>query len=227
MQTPKRRLTPRISVNKLAEYMVATPARRRGIIRDQKQPRDIIVARYSEVYAAVVDCLVHGNDVSRVYGRLEKLFNAVPRSTWDAQDKQLSAEALESFLSFVDDFDASAFTARPAAENAPHMKLAGVDVSVKPDLLLYSGGDLAGAAKVYVSKLLPFDDKSGAYASVALHQYLQGVLSAQRSTPANCWVIDVFARNLYFAPRAYKKKRADLEAACEEIAQRWDAVAIG
>jgi hypothetical protein len=49
MAESRIRETPRISVNKLAEYMVATPARRRGIIRDQKVKRDFIVARYQQV----------------------------------------------------------------------------------------------------------------------------------------------------------------------------------
>ncbi len=43
--TQSVRDTPRISLNKLGEYMTASPSRRRSIVRDQKRPKDAIVAQ--------------------------------------------------------------------------------------------------------------------------------------------------------------------------------------
>jgi len=40
--------SPRISVNKLAEFMTAKPARQRQILRDQKYPSDFKVVFYKE-----------------------------------------------------------------------------------------------------------------------------------------------------------------------------------
>lgn len=205
--------------------MVATPARRRGIIRDQKQPRDVIVARYGDVYAAVAECLARNGDVSAVHDRLEQLYKAVPKTTWEAQDKQLSAEALEAFLTFVDEIDLSGFeVTRPG--DTPLMQVAGVGVSVRPELLLRASGDTqpTGAVKLYVSKLFAFDDKSGAYATTILHQFMDDVVSSHRAQPNGCLVVDIFERRVHVTPRAYKKRRKDIEAACEEIAQRWAAV---
>ena len=48
------RQAPRISVNKLGEYMTATPLRRRRIVLDQKRPKTFIFARYREPQDAIV-----------------------------------------------------------------------------------------------------------------------------------------------------------------------------
>jgi len=207
--------------------MIASAARRRGIIRDQKQPLDFVVARYSSVYDGICECLLAGNDVTPIRERIAKLYDATPKTTWHAQDYQLSAEALESFLAFVDEIDLSRFALTRAGDSAPAMSVCGVEVSVRPDILLRAAGVAApvGAVKIYVSKNFPFDEKSGAYAGVIVHQYVSDVLAANaKPEPGDSCVIDVFQRKIFVAPRAYKKKRTDVAAACEEIAQRWAAV---
>lgn len=220
------RIDPRISVNKLAEYMTATPARRRGIIRDQKARREVVVARYQEVYAGIAECLLAGNDASPVYRRIDKLYKSTPKSAWALQNNQLSAEALEVFLTFSDEIDLSRFELFRPGQTLPLMPIAGVGVSVKPAVLLRVPGETApvGAIHVYVSKLFAFDDDAGAYASTVLHQFVERMLSEENVDPSNSCVIDVFARQVHVGPRSYKKRRKDLEAACEEIAQRWSAV---
>jgi hypothetical protein len=222
------RATPRISVNKLAEYMVATPARRRGIIRDQKVRREVVVARYQEVYSAIAEYLADSADVGPVYRRLDKLYSATAKSAWELQNNQLSAEALEWFLSFVDEIDLSQFETIRAAQTLPLMDVAGVGVSVKPSVLLRVPGTsrVAGAVHIYLSKLFAFDDEAAAYAGAVVHQFVDTVLEHgnHKVDPANSYVIDVFARRIHVGPRAYKRRRKDIEAACEEIAQRWAAV---
>ena len=53
------RKAPRISVNKLGEYMTATPLRRRRIIQDQKRPKAFIsppLQRGAKCNLKVFDC---------------------------------------------------------------------------------------------------------------------------------------------------------------------------
>jgi hypothetical protein len=51
---------PRISLNKLGEYMQATTVRRRTIIRDQKKPPGAgVLAWYSHVNATLTDYFEH------------------------------------------------------------------------------------------------------------------------------------------------------------------------
>src|SRR6476660_1165440 len=102
MKDQRIRATPRISVNKLAEYMTASAARRRAIIRDQKHPLDFVVARYREVYEAIVASLIRGGDTSPIRERLKKLRESSPKTAWQSQDTQLSLEALEIALDLID-----------------------------------------------------------------------------------------------------------------------------
>jgi hypothetical protein len=164
-------------------------------------------------------------DVSAVYNRLEQLYGATTTSTWELQDNQLSAEALELFLSFVDEIDLSRFRiSRP--NQLPRLTISGTEVSVRPSVLLQggAGGAALGAVHVYVSKLFPFDDQAAAYAATVLHEYVEATLTDRKVASSDSYVIDVFARRVHVGPRAYKRRRNDVTAACEGIAQRWAAV---
>jgi hypothetical protein len=76
------REVPRISVNKLGEYMTATPLRRRRIIQDQKRPKDYIVPRYTEAQDAIVAYLsATARDDVRLLEAVDRL-----RSWWCQAD---------------------------------------------------------------------------------------------------------------------------------------------
>ncbi|HYI10026.1 MAG TPA: hypothetical protein VEK57_13280 [Thermoanaerobaculia bacterium] len=138
----------------------------------------------------------------------------------------MSVEALELFISFVDEIDLSRFSVLRPAQALPRMRVSGTDVSVKPCVLLRdpAGTETVGAVHVYVSKLFPFGDEAAAYATAVVHQYTEAILTDRKVAPADSYVIDVFARRVHVAPRAYKRRRNDIAAACEEIAQRWAAI---
>lgn len=219
------RPNPRISVNKLAEYMVASPARRGGIIRDQKVRREFIVTRYQSVYSGIAEALALG-DVGPIYTRLERLYTATPTSAWELQDNQLSAEALELFLSTFDELDLSRYQVDRPGQNMPKMNVSGTEVSVKPSVILrqMDGAATVGAVHIYLSKLFTFSDEAGAYAAAVVHQYVENHLTGSKVSPSDAYVVDVFARRIRVGPRPFKKRRNDIAAACEEIAQRWPAV---
>jgi hypothetical protein len=226
MASANMRAEPRISVNKLAEYMTASAARRRGIIRDQKVRREVIVARYQDVYAGIADCLASGHDLDPIYKRIERLYRATAKSAWELQNNQLSAEALEVFLSFVDEIDLEPYDVIRPAQTLPLMPIAGLGVSVRPAVLLRmrGGSRIVGAVHLALSKLFALGDETAAYATTIVHQFVETTLAAEKVDPSGVLVVDVFARKVHIAPRTYKKRRKNLEAACEEIAQRWAAV---
>lgn len=226
MREQRLRTIPRISVNKLAEYMLASPSRRRGIIRDQKQPLDFVVARYTPVYEAVAISLVAGGDIGPIRERLKTLYDATPDTVWKAQDMQLSVEALEAFLDFVDEIDLSGFDVSRAPDPSRLMDMGGVELSVRPELHLRDkSGSIAGLLKIYISKTHPLDDEAAQYAGTVVHQYASEVLGNGKPLDhRQCFVVDLFARTVHVAPRAFKRRRENLLAACEEIAHRWPAV---
>lgn len=221
------RAAPRMSVNKLGEYMVASASRRRGLIREQKRPRDFVVARYAEVYAAVREFLVSGGvDIAILERAVTRLENTSSTTEWQEQDRQLSIEAIDSFAELSEGLDLSGYVAMPADSDPPQLSLSGVSVSVRPDLILQAarpdGSSAFGAIKLCITKNSTLGDEAGLYVATTVHQYLTDCLRPAGFSEANaCMVIDLFARAIHVAPRSFRRRRADIEAACEEIARAW------
>lgn len=220
------RAEPRISVNKLAEYMVARPVRRRAIVRDQKRPPEFLVARYTEAQDAIVKYFTAGQDDTVILEALRSLETSEPRSEWDAQRLLLCAEALDAFLE-IPEFPFMAGMRAVAGHPQPELlDVAGVAVSVRPEVLLTGidrqGRPISGAIKLYIGKTVPLTDDSGAFAATILYQYLETYPPGNlEPDPKHAVVVDVFARRMFPAPRSYQRRRNDVVAACEEIARAW------
>src|SRR5690606_11169690 len=106
----------------------------------------------------------------------------------------------------------------------PTLSIGGVNVSIRPEIRLEgknrAGESIYGAAKLYFSKTFPLNKISGEYIATMIHQhaseYLPGVAEHKL-----CFVIDVFAKNIYAAPRAHVKRCSEMEVAMEEYARAW------
>lgn len=219
------RKNPRISVTKLGEYMTASVVRRRAIVRDQKRPRPVIVARYNKARRVIVEHLAGTADKHRLIDTIEALECQQPTSKWHAQDQMLSVEALDHFFDVQLPLDTWQVQRCPG--NPPKLDVNGVAVSIRPDLLVRgtnrAGKAWYGAVKVHISKGFALNEAAAQYSATALHQWAEQHL-ATPTTPVNprgCLVIDVFSQSVWTAPTAHQRRRAHLAAACEEIALRW------
>jgi hypothetical protein len=224
------RSVPRISINKLGEYMTATASRRRRIIQDQKYPPDFQVARYTEAQEAISEFLAAGaDDVTILTAAIDRLNGATPKTDWDAQRIELCIEAIESFLDFADYECVEGMTAQVASNDPPKLPIAGVSVSVRPELIL-RGNDknskpTVGAVKLYIGKSNPLTDESAAYITTTVHQYIEEQFARGNAVVyQKCSVVDVFAQQCFSAPKSYIRRRRDVEAGCEEIARAWPVV---
>jgi hypothetical protein len=221
------RLKPRISVNKLGEYLTASPRRRRSIIADQKRPKTFQTARYTEAQDAIAEFLQAGaSDYTGLQKALELLRNKTPVSDWDSDRIDLCVEAIERLMDF-DSFDfLEGLCASLGSVNAPKLVVSGVSISVRPEVILRGtdkkGRSIIGAVKLYIGKSIPLKDDSAAYVATTLHQYVERFLENQGTVAyKNCHVLDVFAGTAFHAPKAYQARRGDINAACEEIARSW------
>jgi hypothetical protein len=222
----KTRVTPRISLHKLGEYMVANALRRRQIVRDQMKPLDCIVPRYMPAQSAIIDYLVaDGKRDEIIFKQIERLFTANTNRKWIIDRNRLCIEALESFLNVSQDIQLrEVIFSKTELTRQPKLSIGGVNVSVRPEVLLEaknrSGETIYGAAKLYFSKSFPLNKISGEYVAAMVHQYATEHLL----TPAErnlCFVVDVFGKNVYVAPRTHIKRRSEMEAAMEEYARAW------
>lgn len=227
MATEARR-TPRISVNKLGEYLTATPARRKRIIRDQKYPPPYQVTRYRDAERAIVEFFAVGQDARILNEYRRRLAAATPESEFEANKVQLCVEAIDSFEDALDVLDLDGVAAVAGRPDPEHLEFAGVGVSVRPEVVLTGkdrAGPRAGCLKLYFAKNGPLDDRAGPYVSTVLAEFAEKHLDAKgRIDGRLVLTLDVFAGRVFAAPRARTRRLDDVTAACEEIAARWASI---
>ena len=228
MSTRITRTHPRISINKLGEYVTARPRRRRRVIHDQKYPPTFQVTRYNQAQSAMSKFLANAGEDKLIHDTIEELANAEPKSTWDAERIQSCTNALDSFLKVYDPTLIEGYKVEVGEPRPPKLEIAGVQVSVRPDLILRGtdrkGNPTVGAIKLYIAKTKPLDDESGLIIATSVHQYIEHISPDDVKVPLQAsMVVDVFAQKIYHAPRAYISRRKDIEAACEEVARAWSA----
>lgn len=230
MVAKQLRNSPRISCTKLGEYMVSSPSRRRQIIQDQKWPSDFIVPRYTEAQEAIAGFIRRGGkDIAVIENTIERLVRTNAKSKWHDHKNASCVEALKSFLNLVPDLDLRGYALRQTANKQPKLKMTGVEISVRPELLIrvHRNGqpESTGAIKIYLSKSVPLTADAANYVGTMLHEFVCEFIPPLKSAmPADCILIDVFAEKVFSAPKATKKRRKELLDGCNEIAAVWDSI---
>ncbi len=229
MVSTESRVTPRISCTKLGEYMVSSPTRRRRIIQDQKWPSDFIVPLYTEAQEVIAGFVRRGaTDAAIIERAIDRLLHAPTKSDWAKQKNSLCIDAVKSFMNVAPLLDLKGYTMRQTGNRQPKLKMAGVVISVRPELVVRyrdRNSDSAGAIKLYFAKGNPLNDKAANYVGTILHEFSQAFLEPRKTAkPRDCLLIDVFAETVFAAPRATKKRRKELDDACQEIAAVWNSI---
>ena len=220
------RENPCVSVNKLGQYLTATPANRKRIIHGQKNPPDAQYLRYPEAAQAITEYLCSGRNEATLRYHQRRLLNAAPQSDYDAHRMALCVEALQHFLVHADELALTHAVASPAEAELPPMELSGVTINVRPEVVLRSvdrhGFMRSGVLKLYFAKHHPLDERSGQYIATVLQAHAEQHL--QQLGPVDhrlVRVFDVFAGKVFVAPKARTRRLSDVLLACEEIAARW------
>ena len=87
---------PRVSLNVLSEYLVASPNRRRRLIEEQKKPRTFRVAYYSEAEESITAYLITG-DLAELQRGLERIKIQEGDTDWEITRKLTCADAISLF----------------------------------------------------------------------------------------------------------------------------------
>jgi hypothetical protein len=219
---------PRITANKLGEYMDASAARRERIIADQKRPKVYRGVRYEEAQEVITEFLVGGaKDTMYVLREIEELRNAVAETEWESPNNRLCAVALESFLDLRDDLALDGLELSRGDSQPSKLRIGGVEVSVRPEVVVSRtdrrGETITGAIKLYFPKSYPLTDKAGEYVATMVRQFMvehQPIPGKVHHTL--CRVVDVSQGRVFTAPLCYRRRHVDLEAACREIYRAWE-----
>jgi hypothetical protein len=225
------RKAPRISVNKLGEYLTATPARRRKIVHDAKYPTTFMVARYTKAENAIADWIcTGGTDDVLLYQAMAELATAEPGSRFARSRRDNCLEAIAHAGEFRDRLALPTDNVTYVRSNtATPLAFDELTVSVRPEVLLYTGpadDRRLGGIKLYFSKQHRLTQTAADFISTMLWQSLV-VRSAHELLKLNhsqIKVVDVFAGEVYTLPKHHKQRLKEIAAACEEIQQRWESV---
>ena len=216
--------SPRISVNKLAEYMNADVLRRRQIIRDAKYPQKFKDTRYSEARECIKEYIICQYDKSVILNEINELRGKIPETNFQKSDIKNSIDSLFKVLN-TDLPDLEDCTIQLFDEVNTLINIDGLDISVYPDIILHSHttGKI-GAIKIHLSK--NYDLTEGlVYASTMVkYFFLNGGHEEKDIDDALCISVDVFRMKYSTSPRAYKRTLQRITAACQEIVSIWNTI---
>lgn len=234
---PLVRLTPRITANDLALYMVSSETAKLGIIRRAKNPQAPPIIRYKDVRPVVCAYL---SDDSRSANRLieaEEMFAKRKADDSLSDLRQDDARASILVLQSVQGMNnrLAPFTFRLAPHSQPKVVIAGVEVSVRADLVVrmpIKGVEHSGAAVMRFTQ----DDADteaakakrkdmGLYVATMVRKHIdQNMLPSLPVSNRLCLSIDVQHGEVFQAPDSNARRVNDLDAACKFIAAVWDSV---
>lgn len=221
---------PRISVNKLCEFMTAKAARQRQILRDQKYPTDFKGMYYKEASEAVSLALSSNlEDMSPVEKAIKVLAQQTPDKIGTQRRIARNLDALETFQLMLDDIDFKGATPSLGEQSPPKLVIHGVEISVRPEVRLAAIGKsqapLVGAVKVHFSRTFSLNDDSAGYVSAVLQEWCRVVLPDDGAAYGPlCCVIDVGSKHVFPGVKATTARMKDVEAICQNIAALWPTI---
>jgi len=225
------RNSPRISVNKLAEYIVSRGTRQRQILRDQKFPQDFKVTYYKEAEEAVSACIASNfEDLTSVQRAITLLEQRSPESVGLARRLSKNVDALETFASMLDEIDLKGGVPELGQRFPPKLSIQNVEVSVRPEIVLRGTGrggrQLLGAMKVHFPRTFPLNQEAAGIISAIMQRYTRDCLARDGEEPYGpyCSVIDVGSRRFYEGVRATNQRMREVEAECRNIAAIWSSI---
>jgi len=227
---PKIRNDPYASVSKLAEYTRAGAIRRRSILKRLKFPGGFPPRWYAGSRPAIARAIAAADSSCLLPVALSMRGDS---SGTDHQQQLRGAcvTALdkiidEELLDLMPDFAGAGLAARAFEVAHKHEKLgiAGVTVSVAPDVIAESEDGRIGLVKVYLNQTHGLTKETGEMVATLLELHAEKHYSSKSVDRKHMVVLDVFGGNAFFAPKSLKRKRAELTAVCEEMADRWSAI---
>lgn len=223
--------TPKMTVNKLGEFLTANPARQRRILEQLKYPKEnkFSSSSYSEAREAIKNYFLSGFDEQVILNCISDLEGKEATSDYQMGMISSSIEALECILDSqeISRFNDAEFLPYGGSNNKMNIK--GVEVSIYPDLMLKTQSrnvEYLGGLKIHLSKSGTLSEMGAKYVAVMLYSFIeQNELQAGlKIRPDNCVSFDVFTDLLMPCPNGVKMRWNEIESGCLNIMAIWDSI---
>lgn len=220
----------KISINQLASFSASSEAKKKSIVRQQKNPPKVLVARYSLAKARIRKAIASYGNIKPILDGIQELKERNPETPFAISDKEVSIEAMERFIkmklpTFLND-NVYEVLKKPKINS---FIISDVEVIVSADLIIkvfIDGQPFLGGVKIHIAKGDAFDRDMAKYASTCLYIYLDLMYENTGIVvlPELCLSVDVFAESYFTAPSKIEKTIEDIETMCIEIKQIWPNV---
>ncbi|MDM1512623.1 hypothetical protein [Myroides odoratimimus] len=186
-----------ISINPLAEFIKATDAGKKRIIKQQKEPNPVRVSWYQLAKARMKKFLITKGDQHTIEDAIANLKSRKELSKRQLIDRQVSLEALERFVKIqipnVLKEDNITFHKIPTKTFSAN----GIDITVSPEIIFSVTRDDKehyGAIKLRVSKTKLFDTEQQTLIAALIYEYLKQNITNPIKViePDLCIFLDVF-----------------------------------
>jgi len=218
---------PYISINKLAEYMTASALRRRQIIKNLKKDSDFFKVYYSELKNNLKNYFKSDYDIGLLLELIDKIEEKEEVTDWDKTDNANTILAIEHLMeSNLPDLTDYEFV--KDTFSLKEVSISGVRVTIKPDMYIkHKKTGKVGAIKSHIAKTAAnqLNDDSRMYAATLIKfAFVEHGFKEKDIDNKACISYDIFMKDYSVSPGAYRRTLLGIEAACEEIALRWDNI---
>jgi hypothetical protein len=223
---------PRISVNKLAEYMVSKAARQRKLLRDRKYPDpDFQMGMYHKEATEAIAAYLVGDQISteNIDAQIQIIKQQNPGKIGTQRRLNSNIEAMERFLDMLDDFDFGSHTPMLGAHSPPKLTFHNVAISVRPEIILRGekkGKKIVGGIKLHFAKGFEMDDDAAGYVSAAVNEFCIRHIAADDEVVLSelCQVFDIGSGKIFAGVKSTKRRLQDIEDTCQNIAAIWPTI---
>jgi hypothetical protein len=231
------RKEPRISANKLAEFIIADPSRQMGIIRSAKFVKKVVVTPYKRTRNFIAHAFSSDSlNIDKLVHRAEEIERGNEDdeiSDWLRNDNTNSALALKKIAAIAPEL--SWENAQILHGRSGGLFIEGVQVSIQPEVVFsFEHRNITKIGAIILNttkddkKSLARNNGSGCVGDYVASLLFQMLLSRQSrlGVPLNskCYAVDVFREKIYTAPANYQKLNKNIAAACQLIASHWPKI---
>lgn len=208
-----------------------------GIIRRAKTPPAAPIIRYRDVRPVVTaylaDPLRTVNHIVAAEAMFDQRASDPAESPLRQDDARQSIEVLHALQQMQNSLGAFDFHAAPPDQ--PKINLAGVEVSIRAELLVHGvargGAHQIGGAVLRLTQDVGDSDAArdkrremGLYVATMASRHIGDHFAGTRTVSNRlCMSIDVQHGEVFIAPPAVTRRMADMENACRFIAAMWES----
>lgn len=217
---------PRLSDNKLADYMSASEQARRGILQSCKYQRKTAVIQHQDARKMIAESMVNGNlDTDALKEKLEIYEGKITDTDFEEEVKTHNIDYVKSVLTMG--FELIKGSDFERCKTQKKLDFNGTEVSFFPDVLVARtnkrNNRKIGALNLRYSKSAKLPETTARYQSALMFGVLREHPFEPDATPelALCQTLDGFNGKVYDAPTNSIYLYKEMIAACSAIALQW------